>query len=232
LSRSGRSRAREVPSPPGGLTDTSAAQSALREGRIRCCYRQPAAPQPACDPEVRRPTTTSADQILINRLGTMAEPFPGLCLVAVRVLGDGGGRVPGPGMGIAGQFRRPLYQLLRHMAVVACQRPPRGRCPGCTPTVPSQRRPTLRRGQASGKASGSWACPCLPRPTSPPPQRDGQRERAHSRRSGASLARPDWLFQVRRAVCSECRHAIWLLLWGRSSGSQGPSPLTGVRPLA
>jgi hypothetical protein len=33
---------------------------------------------------VRRPTTTSSDQILINRLGTMAEPFPGLCLVAVR----------------------------------------------------------------------------------------------------------------------------------------------------
>src|SRR6266571_6519133 len=32
--------------------------------------------------------------------------------------------VAGPGMGIPGQFRGPLHHLLRHMAVVAFQRPP------------------------------------------------------------------------------------------------------------
>src|SRR5260370_36677441 len=36
------------------------------------------------------------------------------------------GRMPGPGMGIPGQFRRPLGHLLRHMAVVAASRPLRG----------------------------------------------------------------------------------------------------------
>src|SRR5258708_27858274 len=33
------------------------------------------------------------------------------------------GRMPGPGMGIPGQFRRPLGHPLRHMAVVAVPRP-------------------------------------------------------------------------------------------------------------
>jgi hypothetical protein len=37
--------------------------------------------------------------------------------------------MPGRGMGITGQFRRPLYHLLRHMAVVARQRPPLGPLP-------------------------------------------------------------------------------------------------------
>src|SRR6266568_4785850 len=33
-------------------------------------------------------------------------------------------RMPGPRMGIAGQFRRPLHHLLRHMAVLTIYRPP------------------------------------------------------------------------------------------------------------
>jgi hypothetical protein len=32
--------------------------------------------------------------------------------------------VPGPRMGITGQFRRPRYHLGRHMAVLAVERPP------------------------------------------------------------------------------------------------------------
>src|SRR5260370_32463989 len=39
------------------------------------------------------------------------------------------GRMPGPGMGIPGQFRRPLGHLLRHMAVVAVHRPLLGPLP-------------------------------------------------------------------------------------------------------
>jgi hypothetical protein len=37
--------------------------------------------------------------------------------------------VPGPRMGIAGQFRRPRYHLLRHLAVLAVERPALGLLP-------------------------------------------------------------------------------------------------------
>ncbi len=47
--------------------------------------------------------------------------------------------MPGPCMGIAGQFRRPLYHLLRHMAVLAVEWPPLGLLPWlhtCHPFAP------------------------------------------------------------------------------------------------
>jgi hypothetical protein len=56
-------------------------------------------------------------------------------------------------MGIAGQFRRPLYHLLRHMAVVARQRPARGPLPWLHAYRPfaaktnSAPRPSERQGQ-------------------------------------------------------------------------------------
>src|SRR5260221_13706460 len=46
------------------------------------------------------------------------------------------GRMPGPGMGIPGQFRRPLGHLLPHMAAVAVQRPLLGPLPWLTARHP------------------------------------------------------------------------------------------------
>src|SRR6266700_507386 len=71
--------------------------------------------------------------------------------------------MPGPCMGIPGQFRRPLYHLLCHMAVLTVERPPLGLLPwlhACHPfaakTNPSPRaqRPTMpiRARESAGAA--------------------------------------------------------------------------------
>ena len=61
----------------------------------------------------------------------------------------------GPGMGIAGQFRRPLCHLLRHMAVLTVERPPLGLLPwlhACPPFAAKTSGPA--RKFAGGQRSG------------------------------------------------------------------------------